>query len=38
MIKKVNDTVPWTYVIEDLNEKYLLKCFMKKKFKRQNQI
>ena len=30
VIKKVKNTVPWTYVINDLNVKKLSKPFMKK--------
>ena len=33
LIKKVNNTVPWTYVINDLNRKKLLEHFMKKNYK-----
>ena len=34
VIKKVRNTVPWTYVINDLL-KHLLEHFMKKNYKRQ---
>ena len=34
VIKKVNDTVPWTFVINDLNGEELLEHFMKKNYKR----
>ena len=36
VIKKVKNTVPWTYVkIEILTEKRLLECFIKKNCKKQ---
>ena len=35
VIKKVKNTVPWTYVINDLNVEELLEYFMKKNYKRQ---
>ena len=36
VIKKVKNTVPWTYVkIEILTEKKLLECFIKKNCKKQ---
>ena len=34
VVKKVRNTVPWTYVINDLNVKKLLEHFMKKNCKR----
>ena len=34
VIKKVKNTVPWTYVINDLNGEKLLEHFMKKNCKR----
>ena len=34
VIKKIKNTVPWTYVIDDLNGKKLLEHFMKKNCKR----
>ena len=34
VIKKVNNTVPWTFVINDLNGEELLEHFMKKNCKR----
>ena len=34
VIKKVNNTVPWTFAINDLNGEELLEHFMKKNYKR----
>ena len=34
VIKKVKNTVPWKYVINDLNGKKLLEHFMKKNYKK----
>ena len=36
VINKVKNTVPWTYVINDLKVKKLLEHFMKKNCKRLN--
>ena len=33
VIKKVKNTIPWTYVISDLTVKKLLEHFMKKNYK-----
>ena len=35
MIKKVNNAVPWTYVISDVNRKKLLELFTKNNSKKQ---
>ena len=35
VIKKVKNTVPWTYVIKDLNDKEIIGTFMKKNCKRR---
>ena len=35
VIKKVKNTAPWTYAIEDLNGEELLERFMKKNCKRE---
>ena len=35
VIKKVKNTVPWTYVINDLNGEEIIGHFMKKNYKRQ---
>ena len=37
MIKKVKNTVPWTYVINDLNGEEIVGKFNKKKFQKTNQ-
>ena len=37
MIKKVKNTVPWTYVINDLNGEEILGKFNKNKFQKTNQ-
>ena len=37
VIKKINNTIPWTYVISDLMAKKLLKNCMKKNCKKTNQ-
>ena len=34
VVSKIKNTVPWTYVINDLNVKKLLEHFMKKNYKR----
>ena len=35
VIKKVKNTVPWTYVIKDLNDEEIIGTFMKKNCKRR---
>ena len=35
VINKIENTVPWTYVINNLNGEELLVHFMKKNYKRQ---
>ena len=35
VIKNVKNTVPWTYLTEDLNEKRLLETFAKTNYKKQ---
>ena len=37
MIKKVNNTVPWTYVISDLNGEGIVGTFHKKELQKTNQ-
>ena len=37
MIKKVNNTVPWTYVIEDLKGQEIVGKFYKKELQKSNQ-
>ena len=37
VIKKVKNTVPWTYVINDLNGDEIIGTFMKKNYKRRIQ-
>ena len=37
MIKKVNNTVPWTYVIEDLKGEEIVRKFYKKELQKSNQ-
>ena len=37
VIKKVKNTVPWTFVINDFNEKEIVGTFYKKELKRTNQ-
>ena len=34
VIKKVKNTVPWTYIIDDLNREEIIGSFMKKNCKR----
>ena len=34
MVSKIKNTVPWTYVISDLNGEPLLEVFMKKNCKK----
>ena len=37
VIKKVKNSVPWTYIISDLNQEKFLKHFMKTNCKKTNQ-
>ena len=37
MIKNVKDTVPWMYVINDLNGEEILGTFYEKEFQKTNQ-
>ena len=37
VIKKVKNTVPWTYVIHDLNGEEILGTFYEKKLEKTNQ-
>ena len=37
MIKKVKDTVPWTYVIDDLNGEEVVGMYYEKKNSKNNQ-
>ena len=37
MIKKVKNTVPWTYLINDLNGKKIIGIFYKKELQKSNQ-
>ena len=37
MIKKVKNTVPWTYFINDLNGKEVVGTFYKKELQKTNQ-
>ena len=37
MIKKVNNTVPWTYVIEGLKGEEIVGKFYKKELQKSNQ-
>ena len=37
MIKKVNNTVPWTYVMNDFNGEEILGTFYKKVLQKTNQ-
>ena len=37
MIKKVKNTVPWTYVINDLNGEKIIEAFYQNKFQKTNQ-
>ena len=37
MIKKVNNTVPWTYVISDLKREEIVGTFYEKEFQKTNQ-
>ena len=38
MIKKVKNTVPWTWVIEDLNGEDILGTFYENELQKTNQI
>ena len=35
MIKKVKNTVPWTYFIDDLNEEKIVETFYEKELEKQ---
>ena len=35
MIKNVKNTLPWAYVVSDLNREELLECFVKTNSKKQ---
>ena len=37
MIKEVKNTVPWTYVISDLNGEEIIETFYEKKLQKTNQ-
>ena len=37
MIKKVKNTVPWTYIINDLNGKEIIGTFCEKELQKSNQ-
>ena len=37
VIKKVENTVPWTYVIDDLKEEEIVRTFYKKELQKTNQ-
>ena len=37
MIEKINNTVPWTYVISDLNGEEIVGTFYEKQFQKTNQ-
>ena len=37
VIKKVKDTIPWTYVINDLNGEEIAGTFYEKKLQKRNQ-
>ena len=38
VISKINNTVPWTYVINDLNVKNIIGTFYEKELQKTNQI
>ena len=38
MIKKVKNTVPWIYVISDLNGEEIVKTFCKKELQKKKKI
>ena len=37
MTKTIKNTVPWTYVINDLNAEEIVETFYENKFKKSNQ-
>ena len=37
VIKKIKNTVPWTYVISDLNKKKIVGNFYEKELQKENQ-
>ena len=38
LIKKIKNTVPWTYVINDFNGKEIIGTFYKKEFQNQREF
>ena len=36
-LKKIKNTVPWTYVLSDLNEEEIVRSFYEKELQRTNQ-
>ena len=38
VIKSINDTVAWTYVISDLNGEEIIKTFHEKELKKTNKV
>ena len=38
VIKEVKNTVPWTYVINDLNSEEIMETFYEKNYKKQANI
>ena len=37
VVKKIKNTVPWTYIISDLNGEEIVGVFMKKKLQKTNK-
>ena len=37
LLKKIKNTVPWTYVISDLNGEEIVRCFYEKELQKTNQ-
>ena len=37
MITKVKNTVPWKYVMNDLNDEEIIRAFYEKEFQKTNQ-
>ena len=38
MIKKLKNTIPWAYIIDDLNGEEIVSTFYEKEFLKTNQI
>ena len=37
LLKKIKNTVPWTYAVSDLNDEEIVECFYEKELQKTNQ-